>query len=574
MKKAALLYLILIGLLCFSEAFAQAKKSKKQLNGAQQGEESPAVQAAFADGVRLFMIEQYPAALIQFEKALSADPQNSGILYKTAETLQKLNKTAEAISFAEKAVLGDQKNKYYYLLLIELYRKELKLDLATKTYLQMLEEVPGTKEYHYELASLYLYMGKYKESLEQLNKFEQVFGLNEEVVKQKQYIYLRQNKLDKALEEGQRLISSNPDEPRFLINQAEILNSNNRNKEAKALMEDLLKKKPGFSMAHLMLHNIYKSEGKNAEAEQQLRMAFKDPDLSAEQKINIIAGYLNLPGQDHLSFAKELTQLTLDTHPTDARAYALMGDIRYTQQDKVEALLAYRKSISLDPSNFSAWRQLIIVEYELAYYDSMVAHASEAVELFPSQGLIWFFKGTGELLLKKYSAAALSLEQAKTLNKAQQEIYLQVLAQLGDTYHYLKEHEKSDASYEEVLKKDPENAIARNNYAYFLSLRGANLNKAKDLVAGLVDKEPNNATYLDTYAWVLYKLGEFENARKYLEKAVENDSGNGVILEHLGDAWYQTGNAEKALEFWKKAKEKGETSTLIDKKILDKKLYE
>lgn len=566
--------MVLATYLSAPSAFAQGKKNKKQASSTNDGRESQAVQAAFADGVRLFMIEQYPAALLQFEKALSAEPNNSGILYKTAETLSKLNKNAEAIKYAEKALEGDKKNKYYYLQLIELYRKELKLDLAVKTYQQMLAEVPGTKEYHYELASLYLYMGKYKEALDQLNKFEEVFGINEEVIKQKQYIFLRQNKLEKALEEGQRLIQSNPDEPRYIINQAEILNSNNRNKEAKALMEELLKKKPGFSMAHLMLHNIFKSEGNNKEAEQQLRLAFKDPDLLAEQKINIVAGYLNLQGQDNLSFAKELTQLILDTHPNDARAYSLMGDINYSQADKVGAVLFYRKSLNLEPANFNAWRQLVVVQYELTQYDSMVAQANEAIVLFPSQGLLWFFKGTGELLLKKYPDAAKSLEQAKVLNKSQQEIYLQILAQLGDTYHYLKDHVKSDAAYEEVLLKEPENAIARNNYAYFLSLRGVNLNKAKELVAGLVEKEPNNATYLDTYAWVLYKLGEFENAKKYLEKAVENDAGNGVILEHLGDAWYQTGNVDKALQFWRLAKEKGETSEWIDKKITDKKLYE
>lgn len=91
---------------------------------------------------------------------------------------------------------------------------------------------------------------------------------------------------------------------------------------------------------------------------------------------------------------------------------------------------------------------------------------------------------------------------------------------------------------------------------------------------GLVEREPNNSTYLDTYGWILYKMKDFENAKKYLEKAVAADSGSGVILEHYGDVLYQLGEKEKALENWIKAKEKGDTSQFLDRKIADKKLYE
>jgi tetratricopeptide (TPR) repeat protein len=556
-----------------------AAQSRKGVPEAGRADKQPKrnnqlIEATFADAVKYYLLERYDDAREGFAKALALDPKNAAIQYKLAETLHKLQKTAEAIPYAEEAALLEPKNKYYYLLLGELYRKELKLEKAARTYEVMLKQVPNTKEYHFDLAALYLYMGKYKEAMVHLNTFESYFGLSEEVVKQRQYIYLRQNKLDKAVEEGNKLIEAFPGEIKYTIAQAELLLSNNKTSEAKKILEKLIKEKPRNAMALLLLHNLYKAEGKTQEAKTALESAFEDPDLNVEQKINIIATFLTQQTAENLETARELTERTLKVHPNDPRALGLLGDILYTQNQKQEARVLYTKALERDGNNFNMWRQLIVLDYELQSFDSMVQNAGKAVELFPTQGLLWFFKGTGEVIQKKYKEASVSLEEAKTLTKATLDVYLQVLAQLGDVYHYLKEHAKSDAAYEEVLKKDPQNAIALNNYAYFLSLRGEKLLKAKEMSGGLVSKEPENATYLDTYAWVLYKLGEYALAKEYLEKAVSYDGGNGVILEHLGDAYYKLGQVEQALELWQKALKAGDASEFIQKKVADKKLYE
>ncbi len=552
------------------------KKSKSKSTPDKQlsSREQQMFMAAYIDAESFFMIEEFAKAKTGFDKAYTLDPKNAAVNYKLAQTLERLNQVGAAIPYAEASIELDPKNKYYYLQLSELYRKELKLDLAAKTLEKLIKTVKGNKEYHYDLASIYLYMGKYEEAMANLNEFENYFGLNEEVVKQKQYVFLRQNKLDKALQEGQKLILAYPDEPRYVINQAEILISNNKNKEAKLLLETLLASREGYAMAHLSLYNLYKADGDHIAAEKELKKAFNDTELSLEQKINIIAGILGNPTEENLRTAKSLTELTLSTQPDNAKTLGLYGDILYTLQEKESSREAYTKSVKFDPTSFNTWRQLIILDYELQQFDTMVKHATEAAELFPAQGIIWFFKGTGELVLKNYAEAAKSLEQAKLLTKSILDIHLQVMSQLGDAYHYLEQHAKSDSAYEEVLQKDPKNAIALNNYAYFLSLRGVNLEKAKEMSGGLVEREPNNSTYLDTYGWILYKMKDFENAKIYLEKAVAADSGSGVILEHYGDVLYQLGEKEKALENWIKAKEKGDTSQFLDRKIADKKLYE
>jgi Tfp pilus assembly protein PilF len=144
---------------------------------------------------------------------------------------------------------------------------------------------------------------------------------------------------------------------------------------------------------------------------------------------------------------------------------------------------------------------------------------------------------------------------------------------LGDVYNSLGQHDESDEAYEAVLAIEPEQDHVLNNYSYFLSLRNKNLDKAEEMSSKLALKFPTNATYLDTHAWVLFIKKDYENALKVLEQAIATQKNvSGTIIEHYGDALFKTGNAEKALEQWKKAKSMGETSDEINKKIQNGKM--
>ncbi|MEZ4902353.1 MAG: tetratricopeptide repeat protein [Spirosomataceae bacterium] len=155
------------------------------------------------------------------------------------------------------------------------------------------------------------------------------------------------------------------------------------------------------------------------------------------------------------------------------------------------------------------------------------------------------------------------------------ELQVGILAQLGDAYHGLGQHDKSDESYEASLKIEPNSDHVLNNYSYFLSLRKEKLDRAKEMAASVVARNPDNATYLDTYAWVLYVMKDYKAARQYLEKAIAANKGvSGTIVEHYGDVLYQLGEREKAIEQWKRAKTMGENSEQIDKKIATGQLIE
>jgi len=171
------------------------------------------------------------------------------------------------------------------------------------------------------------------------------------------------------------------------------------------------------------------------------------------------------------------------------------------------------------------------------------------------------------------SSAAEVLEQGKKLSKNDPNMQVVFNSLLGDTYNELEQYQKSEEAYEAVLEIDGNNDHVLNNYSYFLSLRKQNLDKARRMSSKLIKNNPDEPTFLDTHAWVLFMQGDYKAAKKFLELALEKDT-SGTIIEHYGDVLFKLGDIENAVIQWNRAKGMDDTSDLIDKKIADRKLYE
>jgi tetratricopeptide (TPR) repeat protein len=269
----------------------------------------------------------------------------------------------------------------------------------------------------------------------------------------------------------------------------------------------------------------------------------------------------------------ELTTIFVGSNPTDDIALTSHGDALFLNNKKKESRKYYSEAAKIDGNNYNLWLQILTLDYEFQEYDTLVAHSTAAIEYYPNQSNLTYFKGIGYFNLKKYPEAIEALEETKSLAGSNQSLKTQALLLLADAYNETKEYAKSDAAYEEVLKYDKNNDHALNNYSYYLSLRKEKLELAKSMSERVVSRNPNEANFIDTYAWVLYQMKDYKGAKEQLEKALQG-STNGTILEHYGDVLYQLGDKAKALEYWKKALAAGDASALINKKIADGKLYE
>jgi Tfp pilus assembly protein PilF len=189
--------------------------------------------------------------------------------------------------------------------------------------------------------------------------------------------------------------------------------------------------------------------------------------------------------------------------------------------------------------------------------------------IFPDKFRVSYLKGLANFQQKNYAEALYFWLQAEKFSTPTDTATLAHLyTSIGDVYFLQKEYSKTDKYFAKALKLQPNNILALNNYAYYLSLRKTKLSKALSMSRITIDTEPNNATYLDTYAWILYEMKRYEEAKKVFQRALVNGGNEeGVMLEHYGDVLYALGEFSNAQIYWQRALEKGNDTPELREKL-------
>jgi len=528
----------------------------------------------FIEGQKYFILEDYAKAYVLFLKALEMEPENAAINFKLAETLANDNELEKATVYANKAVELNPKNKYYYLLAAQIYGKQGNYQEATNLYESMIENVPGTEEHYFDLANLYIMQEQYEKSLAIYDKAEEYFGVNDQVVLQKQKIYIKLGDLKNALKEGEKLIELFPEEVNYYLAQADVLSSNDKTKEALDYLQQAIVIEPGNGRANMMLADVYRKNGDVQKSREAQLKAFASPDIDLNLKVQEILNLFNqFPDAELEEHGKTLAESLVEAHPEEGMAYAILGDYYFKMQNLALAREQYLNAIEKGHNNFAIWRNVIQIGLNLQQFEQVIKDSDKALESFPNQALLYMFNGTAHFLQKNYEESIAILELGKKLASGDLQLLSMIAGQLGDAYHSLEQFDKSNNAYQTALDANPDNDHVLNNYSYYLALRKENLDLARKMSAKLVKRNPDAPNYLDTHAWVLYMMGDYSQAKKTIEKALQEDV-NGTIIEHYGDILYKLGDIDGAVKQWQRAKGMDETSELIDKKIADRKLYE
>lgn len=565
------------------DSIAQKKKKKKKKNKSEVAEtlvlvspdEKRKAEMYHIEAEKYYILEDFGKSFLLFQKSLEIDPGNATAHYKISQIYLKSDEKEKAIFNAQRAIKLDETNKYFYLLLADIYTKESNFVDAAVTYENMIQKCKKSNEYLFELAALYIYQEDYDKALNIYDQIEEKFGINEQVIAQKQKLYLKKSELDNAIAEGQKLIDAYPGESRYVIMLAEILISNDQSDKAVPYLETLVDNDPNNARALLILADFYRKSGETEKSNAYLNKAFGIASLGIEPKIQVLASFVHkLPNDNLKELTVNLAEEILLAHPTDPRAHEINGDLRMKLGEEENALAHYQKALDLGASNFTTWQNVLQMEIKLERYDEAIKDGEQALELFPNQAGVCWYMGTAYLATKNYESALEVLERGKSLSNSNEELKSYFNAQLGDVYNNLEKHKESDESYESALKYNPDNDHVLNNYSYFLSLRKEKLDLAKKMSSKLISQNPDNTTYLDTHAWVLFVRGEYKEAKVFIEKAIEGDDLSGTIIEHYGDILFKLGDVDSAVSQWQKAKGMDETTELIDKKIANRKLYE
>lgn len=580
--SSILLLIALFTLPANRSLFAQKKKAQPE----QRSAESRLREAEFffTEAQKYFILEDFAKALVYFQRVADLNPTNPTVHYKIAEILAKATKEEDMINASksiELALKYERKNKYFYLLASNIYAGLGQFGKATDALETMLSEVKGTENYLYELAALYLYDKKEDEALKVYDRAENVMGVDEVSSLQKQRIYLDRGNVDKAIAEGEKLIQAFPDEERYLLGFAETLSRYGQTPKAIGYVENFIKDHPDAGSSKMMLAGFYRDNGQEQKSRDYVLQVFDDSSVDASSKVLMMGIYVNtlsanksknITDQALESFSLQLFQKLEMNHASNPNVHLVGGDLFMTIEKNKEALDQYLKAIKSGSTNFDAWQNLMYLESEANQLDSLIRHSEEALELFPNQAMAYYFNGYAHLQKKKYREGTYALEQAKKLSANNPAFVSDLNSMLGDAYQGLKEFAKSNAAYEEALAFNPDNDIVLNNYSYYLALRKESLDKADKMSAQLIKLFPNNQSYIDTRAWVLYAQEKYKEARKVIEKAIQSEQASPTHFEHYGDILFQLGDVDQAVKQWQKAKQTGGDNIALDKKINNRKL--
>lgn len=582
MNRIIILFLLLT-IAWPGEGFAQKKEKRKKIkNDAEaivpESFDKTEITNLFIDATQARLSGNNAKAISLYESCLSKYPQHSASMYEMAQIYYETGDYTSAAKYASQASGIEKDNKWYKLLLVEIYGKAGMKKELLETCENLVKQDPNSADYLYELANAYLMNNDGNAAIKTYNKIEEIIGVTEEISLQKQRIYLIQRKTDQAAEEILKLKKEFPDEEiRYLSILAEMYMQAGKPDLAVDYYQQILARDPQNPYIHITLSDYYRQKGNNEKSFEELKIGFANPSLEIDTKIRILLTYISVNEMyvEYKADITELAQILVKTHLGDPKAHSLYGDLLSDDKKYAEARAEYRKVIAIDSSRYVVWESLLNCDIQLADYKAVAEESIRAIELFPLLPVPYLFKGVAHLENKQLDEAINSFNAGVKLVSGNNALLAQFYTYLGDTYYRNKNNRLSDENYEKALKIDPNNSYVLNNYAYYLSLRNENLQKAEEMAAKSVKLDSNNPANMDTYGWVLYKLGRYNEAADWVKKSIENsEKPDADLLEHLGDIYYKQGNIENALIQWQNAQKAGGGSEFLDKKIKDKKLYE
>jgi tetratricopeptide (TPR) repeat protein len=531
----------------------------------------------FIEGLKQKKLGNLTNAVSIFSRCLEIDPQSAVAMYEMG-TLHYANKDlTSAALLLEKAAAINPENKWYKISLAQVYQQRRQYSEAAQLYDELCKIEPDNLEFLYSKAVLLGMAEKYEEAIAAYDKLEAQTGLSDQISVAKQNLYLKMGKTDKAFAEINRLIQSDPENPQYYGLMAELYQSQGDKENALKYYNKILEIAPENGFVHFSLAGFYTEEGDFEKAFDQIKLAFENDELDADTKIQYYM--MQTTSAEKSDWTDEQIDQLLDIlhekYPDDNRMFAIYADHLVRQNKLTEARDYLKKYLDTDKSSFEIWWQYLLISNDLQDWKALYDDSTEAIELFPNQAALYALNAVAALQLEKYDEALKVIGEGETYAQSNKNLMIQLAIYKAEANYKLKHVDKALQAYDDVLKLDPQNFMAMNNYAYYLSVEGINLEKAEKLSSKVVQANPTNPTYLDTHAWVLFKRKDYSLAKFYIETALENGGQeNATLIEHYGDILYMLGDKSKAMEEWQKAHSLGDGSSVLEQKIKESRYIE
>ena len=556
------------------EVKKDAPTKANELNAAQQRK----FDYFFYEGLNLKTAGKFDAAFDAFNHCLAIDSTAAPVLYELSSFYIQLNRPEKAVDMLKRAVANSADNFTYRMALATISRNLGMYGEAAEEYEKLLKAYPGKPELNYYLAEALTQEGEIGQAIDAYNALESSIGMNEALSMQKYKLYNSLEQSDAAFKEIEKLAAKYPMEARYQIILGDLHLEKNDTIKARAYYDKAHEIDPANPYYIVSMANYYEATGNKDAAEEQIRTALVNEKLDVDTKVGILSRYiLKLQQtQKDTDSSNALFQTLLEQHPEDTELKQMYGSLLLSQGKTDEARFQFQLITEMEPENAGAWQQLLNMSLKAEDIPEVIRICTKCQELFPDAPEYYFYLGIAYYQQEKYQEALNTYYAGIDIIPAENpRLKSDFYGQIGDIYYQMKQMDQTYKAYDEALKYNDNNIVVLNNYAYFLSLDKKDLKKAERMSAQCIKLEPDNATYLDTYAWIFFVQGNYTLAKIYIESALEKDNTKSAeLVDHYGDILYMTGDKDKAVEQWKKARELGKESEVLDRKIIEGKYIE
>jgi tetratricopeptide (TPR) repeat protein len=511
-----------------------------------------------------------------YKKCLELNPKSGVVNFELSGIYLNLNQPKKALEYANIAVAISPDNEWYLANLALMYKENENHKKSAAVFSKLIEIKPEKTPYLFSFTEELLNDSKYKKALKALDKIEEKIGISDDLSIQKHQIYIYLKDKKNATRELEKLVAFNPENIRGLGLLAEYYQNINKTSESKSILDKMMLIDSSNGLVRLSLFQYFYKNRESLKAYNELINVMNSLEVENNLKKQML---LQISYDDkspyNIDQICELAESFLKADFKNSEVLLLLGNLKMHQRKEDTACFYIRESLKINPLPFEAWTQLISSTLSRKKLGVTVRDSKNALESHPNQPFLYLALGIALNQEKNFDSAVEFLKKGKKLVFNDSFLESDFTQQIGDAYYGLKKFKIAFDYYEMSLALNPENINLLNNYSYYLALEKVNLERAKELILKVIEKFPNNSTYTDTYGWVMFQRGEYEEAEKILFKAVISSSEkSGEILEHYGDVLFKLGMKKKAVTFWEKAEVNGEYSKELIQKINENKFIE
>ena len=511
-----------------------------------------------------------------YKKCLEINPKSGVVNFELSGIYLTLKQPLKALEYANIAVEIRPENEWYLANLALAYKENGNHKKSAEIFSKLIEIKPDKISYLFSLAEEHLNGSKYKKALKILNKIEEKIGVSEDLSLQKHQIYIFLKDKKDAINELIKLVTFSPENLRALGLLAEFYQNINKPKNSKQLLDKMMFIDSSNGLVRLSLFQYYYKNGEIIKAYDELLyvMGSLEVENNIKKQMLLQISY-DEKSPFNINQICKLAESYLKSDFQNSEVLLLLGKLKMHQRKEDTACFYIRESLKINPLPYESWTQLISSTLSRNKLEATIKDSKNAIESHPNQPFLYLALGIALNQKNEFESAIENLKKGKKLVFNNSFLESDFDQQIGDSYYGIKKFKIAFDYYEMSLALNPENINLLNNYSYYLALQKVNLARAKELILKVIEKFPDNSTYIDTYGWVMFQREEYEKAEQILFDAVINDGEkSGEILEHYGDVLFKLDKKKKAITFWKKAEETGEYSKELIQKINEYKFIE